>query len=67
MEKVILNHVERCCTEGTELELTVRGHKVTALFLPEPNPRIYRQLKQIMIDTCSKNCFVENTAKIGQI
>lgn len=64
MEKIILNRVMRCDETETELELTVRGHKVTGLFPATPKPGIYRSIKDILMGACINNNFIENMQKI---
>ena len=64
MEKIIFNRVTRCDEKETELELTVRGHKVTGLFPATPKPGIYRSIKSILIGACITNNSIENMQKI---
>ena len=55
MEKVIMNCIERCDEAGTQVEFTVRGHKVTAIFAAESNQQIYGQIKHILADAYIKH------------
>ncbi len=64
MENITLNRVTRCDESETELELTVRGHKVTGLFPATSKPEVYRSIKSILICACISNHFIENMQKI---
>ena len=64
MEKIIFNRVMRCDESETELEFTVRGHKVTGLFPVIPKPGVYRSIKGILMGTCINNNFIENMREI---
>lgn len=66
MEKIILNEVTKCDMDETELEFTVRGHKVTGLFPVTPKCGIYRSIRGILIDAYIGNNFSEYLQKIGQ-
>ncbi len=64
MENITLNRVARCDENETELELTVRGHKVTGLFPATSKPEVYRSIKSILMCACISNHFIENMQKI---
>lgn len=60
----MLNRVTRCDEKETELEFTVRGHKVTGLFPATPKPEIYHSIKSILMGTYTSSVFTENVQKI---
>lgn len=64
MEKIILNRVTRCDEKETELEFTIRGHKVTGLFPATPKPEIYHSIKSILMGNYANGIFTENVQKI---
>lgn len=61
MEKVILNEVTRCDRDTTEIQFTVRGRKVTALFPATSNTRAYLHIKRILIGVYLENNFSTNS------
>lgn len=64
MEKIILNGVTRCNENETELEFTVRGHKVTGLFPAAPKSGVYSSIKSSLIGAYMGIIFMENIQKI---
>ena len=64
MEKIILNRVTRCDENETELEFTVRGHKVTGLFPADPKPDVYHSIRNVLMNTYANNNFIQNVQKI---
>lgn len=66
MDKITVNAITRHDINETELEFTVRGHKVTGLFPATPKCGIYRSIRNILIDTYIRNNFGGNFQKIGQ-
>ena len=64
MEKIILNGVLRSDNDETELELTVQGRRVTALFPAAPKNDVYRSIKSILTVACIENNFNESMQKI---
>lgn len=66
MDRITLDRVTRCDTDGTEMEFTVRGHKVQAVFPSDPNVQAYHQIRRILEDTCIENFLSDKSQKIRQ-
>lgn len=66
MDRITLDRVTRCDADGTEMEFTVRGRKVLAVFPSDPNVQAYYQIKRILEDTCIENFLSTKLQKIGQ-